>query len=226
VLWALRVPRRAMGLLIFAAVLAVIWRMQMQAIAPGIEQRIAWAEHAPGRSVQFVAGAVMALALRRSASTTAPSGWRTDAGALMAITALVLLPLLPSVWGDAAYNGVIDARAWTWAWPLLVAMPAGVLVWSAARGGGLVARRLAAAPLRFLGTVSFSLYLWHYPVQWWLRSALGGYVPPEWGLAGFTAASLALSLLVATVSWWLVERPTLAAARRWADGRRAKLRAP
>jgi peptidoglycan/LPS O-acetylase OafA/YrhL len=31
---------------------------------------------------------------------------------------------------------------------------------------GRVARVLGSAPLVALGTVSFGLYLWHYPVQW------------------------------------------------------------
>ena len=91
---------------------------------------------------------------------------------------------------------------------------------------GRVARALGSAPLVALGTVSFGLYLWHYPVQWALRTALGGYVPPSWGLAGYIAMSLVVSLAVAALSWWAIERAVLAAARRWRERRRVKLRAP
>ena len=42
--------------------------------------------------------------------------------------------------------------------------------------------------------------------------------------AGYLA--LLVSLAVAALSWWAIERPVLAAARRWRERRRAKLRAP
>jgi peptidoglycan/LPS O-acetylase OafA/YrhL len=226
VLWALRRPHRAVALLVAAAMLAVLWRMQMQAIAPGIEQRIGWAEHAPGRWVQFVAGALLARAWHEGRLACLLSGWRADVGVLLAALALMLLPMLPVLWSAPPYRGVVDERAWTWAWPLMTTVPVAMLLWSAASEGGLAARVLASAPLRFVGTISFGLYLWHYPVQWALRVALGGYVPPEWGLVGFTMASLALSMTVASASWWVVERPVLDAAQRWAQRRRGRLPAP
>jgi peptidoglycan/LPS O-acetylase OafA/YrhL len=227
-------PRRVVGLLVGAAMLAVAWRAGVQAMVPEIESRIGWAEHLPGRGVQFVAG--MALAWFVDGRATGATGTTLEDGgprrraaygsaaALLAIAALVLLPQLG---GARAYVGIVDARPWTWFWPLLTAVPVVVLVASlVVAPANRVARCLGAAPLRALGVVSFSLYLWHYPVQWALRAALGGYVPSSWGLAGFTLASLAISLGVAALSWWVVERPALGAARRWRGRRRAKLGVP
>ncbi|WP_318241269.1 acyltransferase family protein [Cellulomonas avistercoris] len=66
-------------------------------------------------------------------------------------------------------------------------------------------------PLVALGTVSYAAYLWNYPLTLWLRPALGD-----------AAALVALpaTVLAATASWWLVERPVLRAGRRGADGGR------
>lgn len=231
--WSWGGARWMLGLLLATAVLAVVWRFALHDVA-SIEQRIGWSEHLPGRMVQFVAGMALAWWTARGGredrggevdgASSAGSRRCADATVVLAFGALVLLPQLG---GDRAYVGIVDARAWTWFWPLLTAVPVVVLLAALVRlPPGRVARGLSSAPLAALGTISFGLYLWHYPVQWALRAALGGYVPPSWGLAGFVGASLCLSLAVAALSWWAIERPVLAAARRWRAHRRAKLRAP
>ena len=232
--WAWRSPRRMPGLLLATAILAVAWRFAMHDVT-AIEQRIGWSEHLPGRLVQFIAGMALAWSMSSGAREARGGMVHGSHGAgrvplwadALALLAFAMLVLLPQLGGDRAYVGIIDARAWTWFWPLLTAVPVAVLLMALVRAPeGGVARVLGSAPLVALGTVSFGLYLWHYPVQWALRAALGGYVPPSWGLAGYIAMSLAVSLAVAALSWWAIERPVLAAARRWRERRRVKLRAP
>jgi peptidoglycan/LPS O-acetylase OafA/YrhL len=83
------------------------------------------------------------------------------------------------------------------------------------RGGGL--RGVLASPvLRWLGTVSYGLYLWHLAVLTWLSEE-------RWadrvGWVAGLATGLGLSLLLAAVSWYAIERPALriAGSRRPAD---------
>jgi peptidoglycan/LPS O-acetylase OafA/YrhL len=76
---------------------------------------------------------------------------------------------------------------------------------------------LSSAPLRFLGTISFSLYLWHYPVLLALREASGDYGALHADFWPFFWPGLLFSVLVAAASWWCVERP----AQLW--GHRVKL---
>jgi peptidoglycan/LPS O-acetylase OafA/YrhL len=67
---------------------------------------------------------------------------------------------------------------------------------------GPVAKVLSIAPLRWVGTISYGLYLWHWPVIVYLdhsRSGLGG--------AGLDVARVGLTFLLATASYYLVERP-------------------
>jgi peptidoglycan/LPS O-acetylase OafA/YrhL len=58
-------------------------------------------------------------------------------------------------------------------------------------------------PLVALGTISYGVYLWNYPVTLWLR---------EWDWAGADGLAIAASILIAAISWQLVERPVM----RWA----------
>jgi hypothetical protein len=65
---------------------------------------------------------------------------------------------------------------------------------------------LRLAPIRFLGKISYSLYLWHWPIL-----ILGGlylYGPVQQPLdPGVALALAALSVPVAAVSWFLIEEP-------------------
>ena len=66
-------------------------------------------------------------------------------------------------------------------------------------------------PLVALGTVSYAAYLWNYPLTLWLRPSLDDAT----GLVALPA-----TVLAATASWWLVERPVQRAGRRRAGGGR------
>ncbi|WP_166785850.1 acyltransferase [Cryobacterium sp. TMT1-62] len=57
-------------------------------------------------------------------------------------------------------------------------------------------------PALALGTISYAAYLWNYPVVLWLSATPA--IPHG------PLLSLPITLLAATISWWLVERPFLA----------------
>nr|WP_256448217.1 acyltransferase family protein [Novosphingobium sp. CECT 9465] len=78
-----------------------------------------------------------------------------------------------------------------------------VLLSIGAHGSSVVSRALGLKPAVWAGLISYSLYLWHWPVivlmkQWmasgWLRM-------PDRIMA------LAIMVILAVLSWWLVERP-------------------
>jgi peptidoglycan/LPS O-acetylase OafA/YrhL len=80
------------------------------------------------------------------------------------------------------------------------------------RAGGS-APRLATAldflPLRYLGTISLSIYLWHYPVLI-VYTRLGVLGPDTlWGaLVNFVLVSV-VSIVLASITYWLIELPAL-----------------
>jgi peptidoglycan/LPS O-acetylase OafA/YrhL len=81
-------------------------------------------------------------------------------------------------------------------------------------GRGPVRRFLAWAPMVFLGTLSYGVYLWHeYVLDEYRRlrdiPAFDGWF---WGMLAVTVIG---SLALATVTLFTVERPTAALAERW-----------
>jgi len=101
--------------------------------------------------------------------------------------------------------------------PLLTAFAfaSGVLIVDCAVGTSAVARLLSVRPLRFLGQISYSLYLWHMPVL----VAFGG--PFSGGVR--SAVALAVSAVLACGSRYLIELPFL---RRRRDARTGGVPAP
>ncbi|HET6157695.1 MAG TPA: acyltransferase family protein [Dongiaceae bacterium] len=70
----------------------------------------------------------------------------------------------------------------------------------------LASRALSLAPVRFIGLISYSLYLWHWPID-----VLSRYVAFWYGwdpdLKPHKVVVLALSLVCAILSWHFVEKP-------------------
>ena len=85
----------------------------------------------------------------------------------------------------------------------------------------LVRRLLGWRPLRYLGMVSYSFYLWHFAVlvqQYrWVGAVPYGFL--EW--VAWLAAAFVLSLAIATVSFFAIERPFM--NLRYGGGRSAKV---
>lgn len=96
---------------------------------------------------------------------------------------------------------------------------AAILIWiGAARGGSAVGAFLSHQVFVWIGLISYSLYLWHWPVLAFLRIALDTTVLP----AGIAACAITLSLILAWLSYRFVETPFRARAPK-GSGRSAVL---
>jgi peptidoglycan/LPS O-acetylase OafA/YrhL len=210
--WALAGRRWPWLLALIAASLA--WRALILSAGLPRPETMLWADHLPGRIDQFVVGMLAArwFVARRP-------GWlspgRAAALGLLAIAAFLALPALGWAAGTAPYTGAPSAHPLLLGWHLFAALVVAVLIVALAHGAGALGRALEVPPLRLLGVVSYSLYLWHYPVLLAVRDGLGGRDAAGADFVRFLVAGTLASLAVAVASWWLVERPAQAwAARR------------
>ena len=81
--------------------------------------------------------------------------------------------------------------------PTLVTWWAALLIWARVP--------LTWRPLRYAGTRSYGVYLWHNGILWMTLAVAGPSL-------GWMAVGIVLSFAIAEVSWRLVEQP---ARRRW-----------
>jgi peptidoglycan/LPS O-acetylase OafA/YrhL len=183
---------------------------------------------APGRVVAIlVATAITSFALSLAWAYRAPTDgfyllpsrvWELVLGGLVALGAF---PKLATARGrDAAAlaglglvllgTAIIRAQDHFPApWGLL---PAGGTALIAAYGAEAVTARLFTwAPVRRIGAISYSLYLWHWPIITFWRFEIGDKLT----LAD-TAIVVAASYVAAELSYRLVEQPAL---KRWRKGR-------
>jgi peptidoglycan/LPS O-acetylase OafA/YrhL len=133
------------------------------------------------------------------------------------ISSLALLPVLMV----AAVLIVLRSSYATSALGLLCAVLILVMVAPLARGeDSMIARWLEIPPVLFVGKVSLSAYLWHFPVMLLLGRAglLAG--DTIQGMLYNLVVVLAATLLISTVTYYLVEKPVMNWARsyrhRWA----------
>ncbi|MBN1091662.1 acyltransferase [Blastococcus sp. TML/M2B] len=172
-----------------------------------------------------VLGAVTAASFAWSVHATSASpttayfstftrAWELGLGALVAVSAAQLSRLPAPLRAALAWAGlaVVLASAFVLdegtpfpgtAAALPVVGTAALLAWGAAPGGPGGRWALGSAPAGFVGAISYSLYLWHWPVV----VVAGVLMAP--GTPRFYAAALAVSLALATVSYYCIEQPVL-----------------
>jgi peptidoglycan/LPS O-acetylase OafA/YrhL len=141
---------------------------------------------APTRAWELLVGALLAA-------------WRPRALPMMATQGLGLIGLGLIL---AAIFGFDETTSFPGGAAAVPVLGAAAIILAGGAGGGWVTRLLATAPLRGVGLISYSLYLWHWPILvllafWTVRAPS----PLE------SAGAVALSVLLAFLSWRYVERP-------------------
>lgn len=140
----------------------------------------------PGRFWELMAGALLAMARPGAPGRMA----RETAGAVglsLILGAVVLFDKAMPFPGLAALMPVTGAM---------------LAIYAGSGGLSLAGRLLSQAPMVWIGLVSYSIYLWHWPVLVFARYLLYR------GLTGVERGELiALSGLLALFSWLAVERP-------------------
>lgn len=141
----------------------------------------------PARAWELGVGALVVFIPSAAARSRSLAGGLSLAGAVLVVFGLLTGPTTIS-----------------WLLPEAAPVAAGtaLLVWSGSHRGPWASRFLSARPLVFVGLISYSLYLWHWPVIVLLKYYLvRDLSPAEIG------GAVALMTGCAILSWRYVERP-------------------
>ena len=150
----------------------------------------------PLRAWQFATGALAWLVFARSAQ---PPPLIARAAPALGLLGLGLI-LVCGLWLDAQ-------RSYPGAWAILPTLGTGLVVLAGSLPSGQRGsyHLLSRPPLQWLGRISYSWYLWHWPVLLLGYSVTGNLSP------AYRALLVAISLTLAALSHALVEAPL----RRW-----------
>ncbi len=186
---------------------------------------IMWASRINTRLVAVVIAMLVALGLAYSVKTLSidpkaalflplPRAWELGIGALLAFLPSIRVRWASELAGIAGFALI--------AWPLfalqgsetslgLAMLPAvigaAMLIWP--RRQSAVSRLLANRPMRFIGLISYSLYLWHWPILVLHRHYNNGGAPTEVEALCLAAAAF----LAGWMSWKFIEQPFRAKRR-------------
>ncbi len=162
------------------------------------------------RAFELLAGAALALAVTGRDRPGRSGRAALHVGAVVAGAVLLTL-LCTTVAAGASTAAATSPPKWVFEGGMALFCLAAVVVvadvgWV---GTGPTAAALRLAPVRFLGRISYALYLWHWPVITQLtpaRTGLGG--------VALDAVRLAVAGALALASTFLLEEPIRRAARR------------
>uniref|UniRef100_UPI00131E9DF7 acyltransferase family protein n=1 Tax=Acidisphaera sp. L21 TaxID=1641851 RepID=UPI00131E9DF7 len=165
----------------------------------GVFHRFVFTTELPGMLDEFAIGILIARFIRSpmGGQFTRYNQHRFWAAPLASLILLTLT--LQLYWANAAFW---DSFWMVVAFRSLMAATCGAVVLTACCFNVRVLVR-ATAPLRYLGTISYGIYLWHLPI-------ILSFHRLDW-LTGPRALPyiLALTVLTATASWHLFEKPLL-----------------
>lgn len=142
----------------------------------------------PARAWELGTGVALALAEQDRKGSLSPTSWAQSAG--LAGFVLVLAPMF-----------LLDAQT---PFPGPAALPTvfGTVLLISATSSWINRHALSFKPLVFAGRVSYSLYLWHWPMLALLHIVYGGEVPR---VSRF--AAIAIAFAAAVLSYFFVEQP-------------------
>ena len=148
----------------------------------------------PTRAWEFAAGGLLAVVAARQRSSVATGvvgllGWAGIVASAVVYTSATAFP------GYAALLPVIATMAVIWAGPPVP--------------GSVMARLVSLRPVQFLGGISYSLYLWHWPLVVLVPLVVGELTVGE----RIAVAATSVALAWATRAW--VEDPVRSSDSRW-----------
>uniref|UniRef100_UPI0035AECCDB acyltransferase family protein n=1 Tax=Rhodoblastus sp. TaxID=1962975 RepID=UPI0035AECCDB len=150
----------------------------------------------PTRAWELLLGSLLAMECRWRAS----HGFRPTPAVVSLIAVAGLLCMGYAIYffnSNMAFPGLAAA---------LPCLGAGAVIYAGSVAATPVSRLLSLAPMRFVGKISYSLYLWHWPIL--VFQKIAPFIPGSESKIVARGGVIALSFVAAALSWRFIEQPT------------------
>jgi peptidoglycan/LPS O-acetylase OafA/YrhL len=190
--WSMR-WRRGPAVIATAGIVASTVLRFVLALGPGGLPRVYYGSDT--QAAGLLIGCLLAWAVHRGLREVHPPRWMVTVGAFALFGWLL---------DGSSVNACILV-------PTVVPVVAFGLIWAACTVSG---GWLTSPVLRYLGSRSYGLYLWHYPAIYAVRIGIGRSLPG-------TLLAVAVAFVLAELSWRLIELPLVSLRHREPGSRRA-----
>jgi peptidoglycan/LPS O-acetylase OafA/YrhL len=164
----------------------LVLSLALALVGPAIAHEPATFFLLPPRAWELLAGALLVFI---------PAEWRAGSTLSAALSAAGLIAI------SAGTFLIRSGTHWPTALMLVPVLGAVAIIVANPDTPSVAMRRLASRPVVATGLISYSLYLWHWPLL-----AFAQFLRPELTLGQILAVVVA-TFALATLSWWFVERP-------------------
>lgn len=202
--------------LLYAGSLVLVWAYRYAAwrlFAASPVNTIVWATaQLPGSFDQFMAGVAAATALRwwrRDGHLPAPARTRGLSTGLAIVGLGGVIGMIYFI--DAIYLEFWQGHPALFFWHSATSAFVALAVLGIALGGPLTRALLENRLVVWLGAISYSIYLWHYPILEWVKGPLDAM---HAGLGLYVLVAVPLTIAASALSYYALERPFLARAPR------------
>lgn len=199
-------------LLLFLSLFATVaWRWYvLDVINPG--PKPLWVAQLPGSMDSFGLGMLGAIIHVQFTQVRQSETYRRVLAGLLLLTPFVFFGL--GHWMAESYLSYWSISPIMFIWTPIFNTAAIILILSCANNQAVLNKLFGNRWVFFLGTVSYGLYLWHAPAGKWLLELpwiadMEGYKFPRLALSMFV-----LAMLGAILSWFLVEKKSIALAHK------------
>ena len=202
-------PRRWWWLLILTLTTMCLWRaMSVTLLADSpVPARVLMSYQLPGSLDSFGLGMLGAALYVHRIHLGLHRLTTRQLGALGLGALGLMMGLL--YWGHYHYLDYWTHSLLFYTWTPLFAVAAVALQFAGVGGCRLTNALFANRIMVFAGVISYSVYLWHYPIMEWLQPSAHIHAVDGYRLPYLLTAALGLTLLAAALSYALIERPCM-----------------
>ena len=174
-----------------------------------------WFSQLPGSADSFAIGIITAylFATYRIASDEKQAKIMRLSSMAISLAGLIVIGLI--YWLDSVYWLYRTEHITSYIWTVIFSAAVGLLIFFCAAKHRFLTAVFGNWVAEKFGVISYGIYLWHLPIATWFGASTYAQTSSDYLFPHYLIIMIAGASAIATVSWVLVERPSINFVRRY-----------